>query len=1080
MPETTKLGSHTTNLGLYKYDKEDLLYITDTTDSLNHNMEIIDEAFPIRQTIVKPEDDILAKKNECLEQGTKCLRFTPGVYVINHEQSIEPWNGNETLHFNDVNGLTIIIDKGAIIRNTLTVKDLTKTVLVSSLDIYKDSMKTKINNFLEQFKEKELNINITVEEIWTNTEAFIWNNIINKYGIENYKEIFTDIDLNITCYDGTVKIKNITCTLNKSGIAFKYKWFNPDIFHETNNPSGIDKDMSAYRTRITPLLKLNTPKTTVFKFENCSNITICGGGTIQGTLSKQAWYENSQIPKDPYGDDGYEPNTGRKGNRLHNYYYSDWIGQSNAIDINSCNNIRIQDIEISNFYGRGINIGMKNVRIEKYASSDEYNLNKRFEYGYMENYSQAIRNSIGFAVSPQMDEERAFGFYPSQNVTVKNIDIHHTLAEAFMLTGAQDVLVDKVDIYETGSKLSYGFDIEGGVYFGELGPRSINETYDNETAQIISSTSDIVDPQILYLQPVSKENTIIEYTQYVLVNQEVIKLGTFLADKNEQPIKDKLVYKYNPPLPSNNNVIIQNSYVKNSISTNAMTWACMVGKASNNIVFKNVTGVDAGFTLNGHFMDNSNYTNPIQYEPDLKIVKGIPVLFASVSRWDAEVDRPKNVTLKDCNFPTAAIRNDFVIDGGDISAIRIQSNLPDIVTPRLEDEETGEHLGLIGTNDNSKYKYKIISSEDDLPSQPTNTEKATIYRTFNPPALYKWNKTKEEWVESIIPAKINSIELKNDDEIDLKMYGYYVYYNSSKKEYKLFELNDQTYKARKDGLYHGLEKISFENSVEFDDNETIEIKTDIDLPLLFAEFNEDNTSCKITNIEFFKNSPFPFGITTNIHTSQVKNVSKISVIRGYGTKTNNRIIFTSCNFNTVKSTGFISLDGSENTSFGDMTFNKCNFILNYQNPTSGAGLYNTNFNFNECNFKTSYSGQGPFQGGVFDIRKGNFNVNNCLFDLTSINSLNAKIKITLFSVRENNGSINLFNNTILTPTPSDSSYQLSINSGLIKKHDDTSDKSYNGEIIAINNIATNVLNIETPDIVLTNAKLDYRNNYLKI
>lgn len=1042
----------TSNLGLALYEPDDNFSITTNENSLNHNMEIIDKAFPIRQTIIRPGDNILEKKAECLaEGGTKCLRFTPGIYEINHSQSIKAYDGNEALHFRDVNGLTIIIDKGAIIKNILTVKDLTKTIIESSEDIYQKSRNKIINNY----KGIQLNEEITENKIKEEIKAALNEHNI-KYGIEN-----VDITLEIQCDDDNI-ITGIEC-ISKN---FKYKWFNPDIIDDTNNPNGIDKSLTDYRSRIAPLLQLNTPKTFIFNFTNCSNITICGGGSIQGLLSEEEWYKNSLIPVDTKE---YNQKTGRVGDRLHNYYYSDWISQSVAIKINGCENIRIKDIEIGNFFGRGINIGMLRVTSEKYTYDPEHNKKlSDFTYGYMANYSQLIRNELDFIVTPQIDEgtTSAYGIVPSRNVRIQNVNIHHTLAEAFMLTGAQDVIIDNVNIWETGSKLSYGFDIEGGIYFGPAGPRDNYKEFIILEKELPDITK--VKPHTLYLLPICDDNNnIIHYEEYEY-DKYKMKLNFIGIDNAITTItgdiepEEKTYHKFNPVIPSNKNIIIQNCYVKNSISTYpSMTWAAMVGKCSENIIFENVVGVDAGFFLDTYDKLNiKDSSSEVRYEPDFYLRRDAeqdsytPILVLDIKKWYAEVNKPKNVKLKNCKFPTTVcVRDDIVIDGGEIQKFNIQHNAPDSITPsnKITDEYIKSIVPPTDDNESILIAPKNITSEEEY-------EYCFIhFPNFNEGAdqtcRIKLDIEKLKALEKEIYLGKNRMFIKDSDNNIENIF--IVKKSGTTAEYTI------SWNTTTEGVICEKDKTEVKN---------------LQKPLLFASFKQ-NSCEKIIHINVNINTSLPFIITTNDKLPIIKNVSGIKEIIGSDTTSDNQIQFIGCNFNTVSGARFLKF---LNGGFKSMSFKDCDFILNAQNPTSGIGLNSTIFTFNDCNFTTSYSGAGPYKGGVLEARSGILNIQNCVFDLTSIKSNAADIEITLIGARESKGKIYLCNNKILTQNNDN----LSINKTLIKKHNEITNKEFAGEIVAFNNIALNVHQVlleKEEWIKLTEAsRIDLRDNKFKI
>lgn len=1098
---------------------------------------------------IKTQDDYIreARRIALDENGTRCLRFTPGVYEIDWHQSLTDNDGNEVLHFFNENDLTIIIDKGAIIKNKLKLLDLTKEKLKSAIDIY---FPTLIQNEIEN---KYNTSSLTLEEIKIGLL-----NTINSTEIREKYNVECDEILDITISEKEMKNekRQFEYSVTASSSGYTYGWFNPDLQDE-DNPNGLDKNIDSYRSRISPLLKLNTPKTKVFKFVNCSNIKIYGGGTIEGELSSEEWLKNSILPKDQFTDEeSFNLETGRKGERLHNFYWSDWILQNIAIKIESCTNVTIHDIEIRNFYGRGINIGMEGFK------GDDSEILTKYPYGIMTNYAATIREQLqnNFIITSSKNGNTRFSFLPSKNITITNIDIHHTLAEAFMLTGAENVLVDNTNIWEIGSKLSYGFDIEGTIYYGDAGPAGaldIYTTIERETDTYPLETTDVIDPNTLYLlknnttyrsknpgeeevPKIEANATKIEYNEYALIHNKVTKLNSRTVsrenitqetpwDLDSYSILRALKPKYIPVIPSNNNVLIKNCYIKNGITTNAMTWATMVGKASDNILFENVIGADAGSTLNGHKMNSTNNTNGMNNDPDFQLIwneqmnRYIPIVFADVARWDADVDRPKNVVQKNCSYPVVNIRNNFLVEGGKISRINIQEPLPETVTPSPK---------IIGNN---FYNYSIVDTPEDRNKLNEETaaieDKTILCRTINPPAIYKgvikkgqteieWEADKLPFLSKIQPYPYSYIDENKEthiiNEMDLKPCGVCCCYSPANNTALLIKFNNKAYSGLGNAttnnnsiLLDNMEIIWENNQFNYDKNIaseyfTIEEKvpryendkivtsnllkiTDMTLPLCYIEFDENGVISTKLMVEFYKMSKTEFTVSIPKQISTVKNInSRISEITSSVNTENAYVEFVNCGL-TSSSTNFLPSVNS-----GEIIFKNCDFILNQSTLISNNAMY-SNFSFDNCYFKTTYNGGGPITGGVIQARNGEITLSNCNLDLTSISSQNTDIKITLIHITQPIAKVKLINNLINThwqkKAGSQDVFNYSINKNLVKTN--YSYDYFNGQLYFINNQAPNVQNLYTTkkyktkeeeadkDLDFNNARIIVINNTLE-
>lgn len=875
-----------------------------------------------------------------------------------------------------------------------------------NMEIIDEALTSKNSIYVKNFYNNDGYSDDAIEEAVK--ECFGYEEWTNENDEIEFKYNYANFPKQLVFLPGLYKLKSKSTALHFENISNLKIVINKGVNIQSQDWIELD-------TNTNPKLE-----TQILNFKNCSNIEICGGGTISGLFDY--WGENSKKALEE---------------RMHTRFSEDdSLVNCIGLNIDSCENINIHDLTFKELFGRGIKIGCIDL------NSDE--INSKIPWGaYMTNYGHDIKVKTGIFFSPL--SSNGYAEKPSRNIKIYNLDISEVGAEGLMLTGCIGGIIKNVNFRNLGSKVSYGIDIEGSVYFGEDGP------------------TPIITP--------------------------------------EQIQGETIISSYNPPLPSCSNILIEDCYIFNNLETNAKTVSVTIGKASQDIIIKNVISQDAPFFQHGFNInkeDNQltleanpsfqyktiNKPNPDNPEKNISIAKyfNCKSLFP---KWDIDMDRARNIIFDGCSGPQIVAKNDTIVKNCRFDSIVIGAGAADtaVLAEKFFQTQTG-NIGsiipftLIPSNENITNENYIKTKFVNKPITSENDDIETTLETWND--LIKNEKEfeigeiggimyidKNETVEYCIQLaekEKNPFKIKfgfNDDKvpyIQLTPKDTTVSLKHKDSEYKnckIIKLLRQkgtwncviTDNEKETSLTGGTITIYNENDEEIgklqaEQNLSQNFK-DNKVALIYASkedeldigYNKEKTSSLTTprlDIAIFnlhENMKIPYQISYNNIPTQIINTNFLSTPNNTATiraeqeaHNNESVKFEKCNFST-KTMNFLNI--ASGGRFKEIYFDNCNFILNNTSLFSPGTLY-TSMKFNNCHFKTTYRGGGLSNAGVI-LGYQYLDIINSFFDLSSITSLDKELDIALIRLQRADSNINLYKNKILTPPNAFRTYTLEEN-----------------------------------------------------
>ena len=1027
---------YTNNLNLSLYEPDDQFNITGETNSLNHNMEIIDETLGVKNCVYVEnkyndkgfsDDAIENAVKECLGNNKdfpKQLIFPPGLYKLSADC--------KALHFENVNNLKIVIQKGAVLQSqeTITKKYKTTTDENSNEILDRDA-----NGFLKPEKEE---------------------------------------DPHLVC------------------IQLKY----------------------------------------------CNNIEICGGGTISGLFTN--WFHEAALPKDQVKEATEE--------RFWRHLVTDALVDTQAIGVKSCSNIKIHDLTIKQLYGRGICVGgtLVNTKTDK-EFIDNYPL------GYMANYTKSISDRLNELAPPSKEEKDKgeknslnFELYInpgpghnylkdlSEHILVQNINIEEIGAEAIMATGCNNVIYDNVSIRNIGNKLSYGFDLEGGVYFGPNGPAKANdETFiptipscTNITIQNCYIKNNIETKAMTYAISCGKavDNVLIKNTKAEDApfhddgRRPVASSETNLSKEElEQIGADPDVFTIDGNPTCHIRINDTEDKVKIRLTTQLDYWYVDVDHPQN-IIYENCTGPTIQ-PKNDTKIKNSYFSTILFAQPHIQSVSTLSgdnngffkadksgtkmdeayIDYRQKATWEEEKDGDYWVLkLSDYKFKdtTKDTTTENTLIGKKLGHISIfnKDKTVDVFRNDIIDYETC-YLYYKNQND---YYFEI--------SGLTATNNLCIRDYFDGSVegknytIYEWCKElckKEDTNQGITFEEIVSENEYITDKTVHKIRFYYVYNqeeekgkilikilfkNSSNEEiwFNLGETEDSNLTGGIfDGYYDGeMKRNSFVKLYKYETNATIFPENRN--PFAFLNQNDITNNSKPDMSALFFKWYTGLNTTSCFQTAWTQkhphfigcdflNVPR-KALMGLGSNAPQaQGTFVDCKFLINSSAGLFTTSGRQLSA---LTFNDCYFELIYPSILPGATYTDTYFN--NCKFISKFSGQSSSRG-IFEPSYGNLSISNCFFDLRNTSHYTNENVFLLPNSRSHCDSIILENNTILTATRPEpvgpgKNEVGTINSYLIKfvkyisvdkDNNETAAAPYTGALTIINNYCPQIKKIYT-------------------